>query len=201
MSATYQEAWGLFHAEQDPKPQFSGQHPSASPFPVQGNADDISQSSSPAYLAPAINHPDSRDAGAPVQASSLDMVKELQRLRQDLHQLQFPNSESGHNESSHVRPGADTMSNSSLKVAGSRFDSNTASADSIQRPQHTNNGRFQCWEACCNGRHFSNKSNFIRHQRERRGESCKLRCSFCDAVFSRSSARNAHEASRRCRKQ
>lgn len=55
-----------------------------------------------------------------------------------------------------------------------------------------------CWEPCCGGRKFSNKSNIIRHQRERSGELSKFRCSFCNACFSRSSPRNAHEARRLC---
>lgn len=57
---------------------------------------------------------------------------------------------------------------------------------------------LRCWEPCCDGRKFSNKSNIIRHQRERSGELGKFRCSFCNACFSRSSSRNAHEARRCC---
>lgn len=57
----------------------------------------------------------------------------------------------------------------------------------------------RCWESCCVGRVFSNKSNLVRHQRERSSESAPLKCSFCSAEYSRSSARNAHEAKRTCR--
>ncbi|KAM5470514.1 hypothetical protein MferCBS49748_002330 [Microsporum ferrugineum] len=195
MSTTYQEAWGLFHAEQDPKPQATSQRLTS--FSLHNSVDDISQSSSPGYLVPSINYLDPRDVEASPQASSLDMVKELQKLRQDLHQLQFPSSSgSEHNEASHVRSSAGSLGNPSPN-GGARTPGDAPQ----QRPAQASNGRFQCWDSCCNGRQFSNKSNFIRHQRERRGESYKLRCSFCDAVFSRSSARNAHEASRRCRKQ
>ncbi|KEQ59429.1 uncharacterized protein M437DRAFT_57078, partial [Aureobasidium melanogenum CBS 110374] len=57
----------------------------------------------------------------------------------------------------------------------------------------------RCWDSCCNGRTFSNNSNLARHQREKRGGSTKLKCSICGTGFSRSSARNAHEAEKRCR--
>ncbi|KAB8075886.1 hypothetical protein BDV29DRAFT_155265 [Aspergillus leporis] len=58
---------------------------------------------------------------------------------------------------------------------------------------------YRCWDPCCGGRVFSNRSNLIRHQREQSGEKAQFRCSFCSARFSRGSARNAHEAKGACR--
>jgi hypothetical protein len=58
---------------------------------------------------------------------------------------------------------------------------------------------LRCWDTCCKGRRFSNKSNMIRHRRERSGQMGNFRCSFCNAYFSRGSARNMHEANRICR--
>lgn len=68
----------------------------------------------------------------------------------------------------------------------------------LPKGRQEQNQSLRCWDPCCKGRKFSNNSNLVRHQRERRGLAAKLRCSFCDALFSRSSARNAHEAERRC---
>jgi len=60
---------------------------------------------------------------------------------------------------------------------------------------------YRCWDSCCNGRTFSSKSNFARHQREkRRGrDAADLKCSFCGVGFTRATARHAHETERRCR--
>jgi hypothetical protein len=57
----------------------------------------------------------------------------------------------------------------------------------------------RCWDSCCNGRTFSTKSNFTRHQRERLKGRAELKCSFCGVGFTRATARHAHEAERRCR--
>jgi hypothetical protein len=58
---------------------------------------------------------------------------------------------------------------------------------------------LRCWDSCCNGRTFSNKSNFTRHQREKRNGRAELKCCFCGVGFTRATAKQAHEAERRCR--
>ncbi|KAE8375462.1 hypothetical protein BDV26DRAFT_267856 [Aspergillus bertholletiae] len=116
--------------------------------------------------------------------SKTELVSELRRLRQYLQELQ---SDSNPNQVPQMsdRP---------------NLGPSTTQADNSESPNSPKLETFRCWEPCCKGRVFSNRSNLIRHQRERKGESAKLRCSFCDAVFLRSSARNAHEAARRCRR-
>ncbi|KAM0795469.1 hypothetical protein BDR22DRAFT_894164 [Usnea florida] len=84
------------------------------------------------------------------------------------------------------------------KDGSSSSDDGASSTRSSSSPLKDDDQDLRCWESCCRGRKFSNKSNFIRHQRERSGKLGKLRCSFCNACFSRSSARNAHEAKRIC---
>ncbi|KEQ99973.1 hypothetical protein AUEXF2481DRAFT_206752 [Aureobasidium subglaciale EXF-2481] len=82
-----------------------------------------------------------------------------------------------------------------------------AAADQCANMPLTNNSRPlsndrelpHCWNSCCNGRTFSTQSNLVRHQREKRGVGTDLKCSFCGVGFSRSGARKAHEAERRCR--
>ncbi|KAB8236173.1 uncharacterized protein BDW43DRAFT_308440 [Aspergillus alliaceus] len=76
-------------------------------------------------------------------------------------------------------------------IPRSRLES--ASRSQERRPE------YRCWDACCGGRLFSNRSNLIRHQREQSGENDRLRCSFCNSRFSRASVRNAHEAKGACR--
>ncbi|PKX97284.1 uncharacterized protein P174DRAFT_106517 [Aspergillus novofumigatus IBT 16806] len=119
--------------------------------------------------------------------SKTELISELRRLRQDLQELQ---SASNPNKNPQIsdRPEPST--------SATQPDNSVPHRDPASEKPET----LRCWESCCNGRLFSNRSNLIRHQRERRGESAKMRCSFCDAVFLRSSARNAHEASRRCRR-
>ncbi|KAE8152198.1 hypothetical protein BDV25DRAFT_138139 [Aspergillus avenaceus] len=111
--------------------------------------------------------------------SNVELIAELRRLREDLQQLQLT---SDPNIDASGEPPHPNELRDAAGQASSRSDA------------------LRCWESCCNGRTFSNRSNLIRHQRERRGEKVKLRCSFCDAVFSRRSARDAHEAGRRCRR-
>lgn len=84
------------------------------------------------------------------------------------------------------------------KDGNSSSDDSASSTRSSSAPLKDDDQDLRCWDSCCRGRKFSNKSNFIRHQRERSGKLGKLRCSFCNACFSRSSARNAHEAKRIC---
>ncbi|KAL2844752.1 hypothetical protein BJY01DRAFT_185870 [Aspergillus pseudoustus] len=126
--------------------------------------------------------------------SNAQLLSELRRLRQDLQELQ-----SARNNPS---PNLNRIPQTSDRTPP--FDG-TPSTQADNPPTHQDLGPqkseiYRCWESCCKGRIFSNRSNLIRHQRERKGESAKLRCSFCDAVFLRSSARNAHEAARRCRR-
>ncbi|KKZ64715.1 hypothetical protein EMCG_09387 [[Emmonsia] crescens] len=211
MSITYREAWDFFHSEQFTAaaraPRIAEPTTSTAITSIQQERlpSLLSPSQSPtrpnfipqANLAHAPNIPNAQTTQIS-QTSSLEMMKELQSLRQQLRQLQVAGGESSQAGSSSTDP-----SLSGVGDTGSRPDSSHYSDDSIQQQQrgpNSGSGLFFCREPCCNGRQFSNKSNFIRHQRERRGELPKLRCSFCNAVFSRSSARNAHEATRRCRR-
>lgn len=63
----------------------------------------------------------------------------------------------------------------------------------------TDRQRPRCWEHNCNGKEFSTFSNLLRHQRERAGVSQKSSCPNCGAEFTRTTARNAHLRSAKCR--
>ncbi|PGH13474.1 hypothetical protein AJ79_03604 [Helicocarpus griseus UAMH5409] len=82
--------------------------------------------------------------------------------------------------------------------AAERSKASSSSVGSSSEDMHQD-AELWCWDSCCNGRKFSNKSNMVRHRRERSGHLAKFRCSFCNAYFSRRSVRNAHEANRICR--
>ncbi|GFF46779.1 hypothetical protein IFM61606_02649 [Aspergillus udagawae] len=165
--ATYREAWGLFQDE----PMF----PSSSTASLSSGT------------GPGMRMIGRDQSAASSTISKTELVSELQRLRQELQELQ---------SASHPNQ------NSKISDQPEPFSSTTQPDNSLppREPGSERSETLRCWEPCCNGRLFSNRSNLIRHQRERRGESAKLRCSFCDAVFLRSSARNAHEAARRCRR-
>jgi hypothetical protein len=57
----------------------------------------------------------------------------------------------------------------------------------------------QCFEHACNGREFSTFSNLLRHQRERSGNASKSVCPHCGTEFTRTTARNGHLTSGKCR--
>lgn len=57
----------------------------------------------------------------------------------------------------------------------------------------------QCFEHGCNGREFSTFSNLLRHQRERSGNSSKSVCPHCGTEFTRTTARNGHLTSGKCK--
>lgn len=57
---------------------------------------------------------------------------------------------------------------------------------------------LQCWEHGCNGRLFSNKSNFKRHCKEQSRRRPAHHCPYCNAYFSRTSARDLHMLKRSC---
>ncbi|KAE8139792.1 hypothetical protein BDV38DRAFT_280709 [Aspergillus pseudotamarii] len=174
MSLTYQEAWNLFQYEDSP--QSLNTSSNAQSPRLAGNH------TSPADPTVATNHE--------AESSNSELVTELRRLREDLQRLQFTGSQE---DAPDVVP---SMSNRS--GSESAASQTTIAVRTNQASQKSDT--LRCWESCCNGRVFSNRSNLIRHQRERRGESAKLRCSFCDAVFSRRAARDTHEAARRCRR-
>ncbi|PKY01215.1 hypothetical protein P168DRAFT_60114 [Aspergillus campestris IBT 28561] len=140
--------------------------------------DVVLPSSSTANLSSGTELPGQSAASRTV--SKTELVSELRRLRQDLQDLQ---STSHPNQDPHTTFSSTQPDNSLPREPGT---------EKLEP--------YRCWESCCNGRVFSTRSNLIRHQRERKGESAKLRCSFCGAVFLRSSARNAHESARRCRR-
>ncbi|KAG2005118.1 hypothetical protein GB937_009077 [Aspergillus fischeri] len=112
--------------------------------------------------------------------SKAELISELRRLRRDLQELQ---------SASNPNPNPQISDRPEPSTSTTQPDNSVPHRDHGSEKSET----ARCWESCCNGRLFSNRSNLIRHQRERRGESAKLPCSFCDAVFLRSSARNAHE--------
>lgn len=176
MSLTYREAWNLFQYE----------HSSPSSFNENPQVQD-SVLSDNRFHAPA-NATDTSNR-EPTSPSS-DLVAELRRLREDLQRLQF----AGVQDQS-IDVALSTSDPPNLSSPASQTDTATRAN---QAPPRSDS--LCCWEPCCNGRAFSNRSNLVRHQRERRGESAKLRCSFCDAVFSRRAARDMHEAARRCRR-
>jgi uncharacterized C2H2 Zn-finger protein len=55
-----------------------------------------------------------------------------------------------------------------------------------------------CWEHGCNGRKFTTRSNLKRHRREKSRARLECRCPRCDAIFSRTTARNTHLARGSC---
>ena len=57
----------------------------------------------------------------------------------------------------------------------------------------------QCFEHGCNGREFSTFSNLLRHQRERSGSATKSVCPHCGTEFTRTTARNGHLTSGKCK--
>ena len=57
----------------------------------------------------------------------------------------------------------------------------------------------QCFEHGCNGREFSTFSNLLRHQRERSGNASKSVCPHCGTEFTRTTARNGHLTSGKCK--
>lgn len=59
----------------------------------------------------------------------------------------------------------------------------------------------QCWEHGCNGRQFSTFSNLLRHQREKSGSAMKATCPHCGTEFTRTTARNGHMYSGKCKGQ
>ncbi|KAK6814544.1 hypothetical protein RU639_009443 [Aspergillus parasiticus] len=174
MSLTYQEAWNLFQYEDSP-PSFINDYPKAQDSRITDNHTQANHTITP-------NHQ--------TENSNSELVTELRRLREDLQRLQFTGSQE------------DTLdfvpSTSNSSDFGSPASQTTVAVRINKGFQKEDT--LRCWESCCNGRAFSNRSNLTRHQRERRGESAKLRCSFCDAVFSRRAARDTHEAARRCRR-
>ena len=57
--------------------------------------------------------------------------------------------------------------------------------------------RYRYFEYGCDGRPFSCRENYLRHIRERGSQ--EARCPRCNVAFSRSSNRDAHKASGRCK--
>lgn len=57
----------------------------------------------------------------------------------------------------------------------------------------------QCFDHGCNGREFSTFSNLLRHQRERSGNATKSVCPHCGTEFTRTTARNGHLTSGKCK--
>jgi hypothetical protein len=63
---------------------------------------------------------------------------------------------------------------------------------------NANEGEYRCWEHGCNGRRFSTRSNLQRHLTEKSRQRPKWKCPDCDAVFSRTTARNQHVYNKSC---
>ncbi|THX02710.1 hypothetical protein D6D13_08121 [Aureobasidium pullulans] len=115
------------------------------------------------------------------------VLEEIQRLQEKLTQLKYSIPSNTQLETS--KP------SSQILQAPPTSSTTTNQTATISAPAHLP----RCWLPCCNGRTFSNQSNLARHQREKRGQGAKMKCSFCGVGFSRSSAKDKHEAERRCR--
>jgi uncharacterized C2H2 Zn-finger protein len=76
----------------------------------------------------------------------------------------------------------------------------TDAAPQLDLSQQARTGQesLRCWEHGCNGRKFTTRSNFRRHLREKSNARPSCRCPQCGAVFSRTTARNAHVAKGSC---
>ncbi|WPH04791.1 Hypothetical protein R9X50_00768700 [Acrodontium crateriforme] len=202
MACTYGESWALFHSDTI-APALGHQS-----FPSTSSASSVEQLA--AYFDPGLTSssalsnstrpsPPSRSSDSPALPDHT-ILAEIQRLRQELSEMKRSQSSNPAQEQlesvqntqqlpTSFNPTGIPPSNAPPPGPRRNTSSNNTNANNLPR----------CWDPCCNGRTFSNPSNLARHQREKRGEAAKLRCSFCDAVFSRSAARNAHEAEKRCR--
>ncbi|THZ85802.1 hypothetical protein D6C84_03037, partial [Aureobasidium pullulans] len=118
------------------------------------------------------------------------VLREIQRLQEKLNQLKHSMNASPSNSPPEL-PEPSSQIPQPHPVSSTPTDSTATIATPAHLPR--------CWLPCCNGRTFSNQSNLARHQREKRGGGAKSKCSFCGVGFSRSSARDKHEAERRCR--
>jgi len=58
----------------------------------------------------------------------------------------------------------------------------------------------RCWEHGCNGRAFSTHSNYLRHLREKSGQSTKSTCPRCGQTFTRKTAMNGHMLHEKCKR-
>lgn len=180
MASTYGESWALFHS--DMTAPGKAYHSSA------GFLDDLPPSEPAAAMSISTATARSRLHSRSIESLTIldyTTLAEIQRLQGELNELKR----------------APSLSPEPLEVAQ---PSQQASAPSSMRNSthdaaNSSSNLPRCWGRCCNGRAFSTPSNLARHQREKRGEAAKLRCSFCNATFSRSSARNAHETEKRCR--
>jgi hypothetical protein len=76
---------------------------------------------------------------------------------------------------------------------------NTHDPRSSSGPSSSRSEKNRCYDHGCNGREYSTFSNLLRHQREQSGLSNKSHCPQCGADFTRSTARNSHLKTGKCR--
>jgi hypothetical protein len=75
------------------------------------------------------------------------------------------------------------------------FDAPSDTNDTNDTTLHT---EIRCWRHGCNGKRFSSRSNLVRHQVELGKTRPTFTCPICNAIFSRTTARNQHVEKRRC---
>ncbi|KAF1348449.1 hypothetical protein BDV97DRAFT_353612 [Delphinella strobiligena] len=198
MACTFGESWALFHSDFIDPGIDHHSFPSTSSASSIGGPPLLDPGLTPPILnATTRSSPRSRSSNSPT-LSDHTILAEIQKLRQEINEMKRSHSSISPPEPPEVARISNQVSTSSDVV----ILPNDAPSTSTRGPRNniSNSANLpRCLDPCCNGRTFSNQSNLARHQREKRGEAAKLRCSFCDAVFSRSSARNTHEAEKRCR--
>jgi hypothetical protein len=59
---------------------------------------------------------------------------------------------------------------------------------------------YVCYQHGCNGRSFANRSNYLRHFRERQTSESVPYCSRCGQTFTRKEARDKHHRHNRCKR-
>ncbi|KAI9925909.1 hypothetical protein ASPWEDRAFT_173999 [Aspergillus wentii DTO 134E9] len=208
MATTFADAWDLLLS--DPMPESTDDHSPWPSFLRESSADPRMSSQASAIRPQSSPRPlDSmplldllpttvRSPEPTIHRDSTPVILQyLDELRSQLDVLQRgPTSIDKESDARQV-----DQLNEDIQIAPDDMGATMAAGDSTSFSpssyQDTEPG-YRCWESCCRGRRFSNRSNLVRHQRERFGEKAKLRCIYCNARFSRSSARNAHQARRNC---
>lgn len=186
------------------------------------NLSNISNISSPAYLAPYTPQLDGDMYGGvfPMVANDFDGAPAYTMpmtyttpgmdasMQSYMYALPKPHTSDYFTNHTYRRPhslSASSMDQPNIQMMQSIYNNQTPSKV-VNGPESGDNVRVvhsrpkpQCWEHGCNGRQFSTFSNLLRHQREKSGAAAKSTCPNCGAEFTRTTARNGHMAHEKCK--